>query len=125
MDIAEYPDLGEREKTILRYIAKAGREVKSKELIERFPEYKRDSLYTGLAVLQKKGMIQKKGLVCPPAMFFCPASLNTSSDANKEKQVFMDIVHQPRKKAEKHLISVGKASCHDVHAKGIGGDNIL
>ena len=98
VDIAEYPDLGEREKTILRYIAKAGREVKSKELLERFPEYKRDSLYTGLAVLQGKGMIQKKGASVSTSYVFCPAPLNTSSDANKEKQVFMDIVRRASEK---------------------------
>ena len=33
VDIAEYPDLGEREKAVLSYIAKAGRAVTSKELL--------------------------------------------------------------------------------------------
>lgn len=92
VDIAEYPDLGEREKAILRYIAKAGREVKSKELLERLTEYKRDSLYAGLSVLLEKGMIQKLGASVSTSYVFCPASLNTISDTNKEKQVFMDII---------------------------------
>ena len=69
MDIAEYPDLGERERTILRYIAKAGREVKSKELIERFTEYKRDSLYTGLA---GKGNDTEEGASVSSSYVFLP-----------------------------------------------------
>ena len=98
VDIAEYPDLGEREKAVLRYIAKTGREVKSKELLERFPEYKRDSLYAGLSVLQEKGMIQKKGASVSTSYVFCPASLNAMSEANKAREVFMDIVHRASEK---------------------------
>lgn len=98
VDIAEYPGLGEREKTILRYIAKTGREVKSKELLERFPEYKKDSLYAGLSVLQEKGMIQKKGASVSTSYVFCPESLNPMSEANKAREVFMDIVHRASEK---------------------------
>ena len=75
-------------------MVKVDRAVTTNELLERFPEYKRDSLYTGLSVLQEKGMIQKRGASVSTSYVFCPASLDTSSAANKEKQVFIDIVHR-------------------------------
>lgn len=94
VDIAEYPDLGEREKTVLRYIAKAGRAVTSKELLEQLPQYKKTFLHQGLVMLQEKGFIQKKGASVSTSYVFCPEILDHGSSLNKETQVFMDIVRR-------------------------------
>lgn len=96
VDIAEYPDLSDKEKTLLRYIAKAGHDVKIKELLERFPQYKKDSLHKGLSVLLDKGMIQKKGASVSTSYSFCYASLSSSSHISKEEQVFKSIVGRDR-----------------------------
>ena len=96
VDIAEYPDLKIREKKILRYIAKAENDVTTKELLENLPEYKRDSMHKGLAILQKKGMIQKKGASVSSRYAFCPSALERSG-LSKEAQVFMDIANRGQK----------------------------
>lgn len=51
VDIIEYPDLRKREKAILRYIANAVWDVKTKEMLKRLPEYKKDSLCKCLSIL--------------------------------------------------------------------------
>ena len=93
VDVAEYPDLNIREKKILRYIAKAGKEVTTRELLENLPEYKRDSMHKGLALLQERGFIQKRGASVSSRYILSPAT-SDGSYLNKEAQVFMDIIHR-------------------------------
>ena len=94
VDIAELPDLSDREKTVLRYIANAGRAVTSKELLEQLPQYKRTNLHQCLTILQERGLIQKKGASVSTNYVFCPKSLNRISSVSKEAQVFMDVVRR-------------------------------
>ena len=96
VNIAEYPDLGTKEKKILWYIAKAKNDVTTKELLENLPEYKRDSMHKGLAIFQEKGMIQKKGASVSSRYAFCPSALERSG-FSKEAQVFMDIANRGQK----------------------------
>lgn len=96
VDIAEYPDLSIREKKILRYIAKSEKDVTTRELLENLPEYKRDSMHKGLAILQEKGMILKKGASVSSRYVFCPTTLERSG-FSKEVQVFMDIANRGQK----------------------------
>lgn len=93
IDIAEDPDLSNREKAILRFIVMAGKEVTTRELLENLPEYKRDSMHRGLAILIKKGIVQKRGASVSSRYVFCPEALNISS-ISKEAQTFMDIAKQ-------------------------------
>lgn len=93
VDVTDYPDLKTREKAILLYIAKADRPVTSKELLENLPQYKKDSMYKGLTILQEKGMIQKKGMSVSTCYIFDSAS-PCGSKATRETQVFMDIIHR-------------------------------
>lgn len=93
IDIADDPDLSNREKAILRFIVMAGKEVTTRELLENLPEYKRDSMHRGLAILIKKGIVQKRGASVSSRYVFCPEALNISS-ISKEAQTFMDIAKQ-------------------------------
>ena len=57
VDIAELPDLSDREKTVLRYIANAGRAVTSKELLEQLPQCE-------LPTLKKSGLPASAPAAC-------------------------------------------------------------
>ena len=94
MDIAEYPDLGERERDILHYIAKTERAVTAKELLEHLPQYKKTVLHQGLLLLQERGFIQKKGASVSTSYVLSPETLDCSPRPNKEVQVFMDLIRR-------------------------------
>ena len=77
-------------------VAEYKKDVTTRELLENLPEYKRDSMHKGLAILQEKGMILKKGASVSSRYVFCPTTLERSG-FSKEVQVFMDIANRGQK----------------------------
>ena len=88
VDIAELPDLSDREKTVLRYIANAGRAVTSKELLEQLPQYKRTNLHQCLTICRREDSFKRRVRVSRQIMFSA-RNLLTVFQASAKKHRFL------------------------------------
>lgn len=62
VDIAGCPNLSDREKSILNYMSTVGRSVTTNELLDNFPQYKRDTIRRLLNSLAEKRLLIKSGV---------------------------------------------------------------